>query len=84
MSDMSFKQAKELVEKIELAELTLKKTANDISKSTNNFNETLKKQEQMLKLLPITDKKLNFLKLLIVLHVGFIVGVVVGALLFKQ
>jgi len=84
MSDMSFKQAKELVEKIELAELTLKKTADDINKSTQNFNETLKKQEQMLKLLPKTDKKLNFLKLLIVLHVGFIVGVIVGVLLFKQ
>ncbi len=83
MSDMSFKQAKELVEKIELSELTLKKTVQDIEKSTQNFSETLKKQEYVLKQLPITDKKLNTLKLLIVLHVGFIAGVLVGVFLFK-
>ena len=80
---MSFKQAKELVEKIELSELTLKKTVKDIEKSTQNFNDTLKKQENVLKQLPIIDKKLNTLKLLIVLHVGFIAGVLVGVFLFK-
>lgn len=83
MSDMSFKQAKELVEKIELSELSLKRTVEDIEKSTKNFNETLKKQEYVLKQLPITDKKLNTLKLLIVLHIGFIVGVLVGVFLFN-
>lgn len=83
MSDMSFKQAKELVEKIELSELSLKKTVLDIEKSTKNFNETLKKQEYVLKQLPITDKKLNTLKLLIVLHIGFIAGVLVGVFLFN-
>ena len=83
MSDMSFKQAKELVEKIELSELTLKKTVQDIEKSTQNFNETLKKQEYVLKQLPVIDNKLNTLKLLIVLHVGFIAGVLVGVFLFK-
>lgn len=80
---MSFKQAKELVEKIELSELTLKRTVKDIEKSTQNFNETLKQQEYVLKQLPIIDKKLNTLKLLIVLHVGFIAGVLVGVFLFK-
>lgn len=83
MSDMSFKQAKELVEKIELSELTLKKTVQNIEKSTKNFDETLKKQDYVLKQLPIVDKKLNTLKLLIVLHIGFIAGVLAGVFLFK-
>ena len=83
MSDMSFNQAKELVEKLELSELALKKTAEEINLSTKNFNETLKKQEYILKLLPSSDKKLNRLKMLVILNLGFIIGVLVGALLFK-
>ncbi len=83
MSDISFNQAKELIEKLELTELTLKKTTNDIDMSTRNFNETLKKQELLLKLMPIKDKKLDFLKLLVFLNIGFICGLLVGVFLFK-
>jgi len=83
MSDMSFKQAKELVEKLELTELTLKKSNDDIERSTRVFNETLKKQEQLLKLMTIKDKKLDVLKLLVFLNIGFIGGLLVGVFLFK-
>jgi len=83
MSDMSFKQAKELVEKLELTELTLKKSNDDIERSTRVFNETLKKQEQLLKLMTIKDKKLDVLKLLVFLNIGFIGGLFVGVFLFK-
>lgn len=83
MSDMSFKQAKELVERIEFTELTLKKTADNIDRSTLKFNEALKLQEQIVKLMPIKDKKLDFLKLLVFLNIGFIAGLLVGVFLFK-
>ncbi|MGB7401034.1 MAG: hypothetical protein ACPLSX_02645 [Arcobacter sp.] len=83
MSDMSFKQAKELVEKLELTELTLKKSTDDIDKSSKKFNEALKIQEQLLKLMQVKDKKLDILKLLVVLNVGFIGGLLAGVFLFK-
>lgn len=83
MSDMSFKQAKELVEKLELTELTLKKTTDDIDRSTKKFNETLKIQEHLLKLMQEKDKKLDVLKLLVVLNIGFIGGLLAGVFLFK-
>ncbi|MGB5917886.1 hypothetical protein [Arcobacter sp.] len=80
---MSFKQAKELVEKLELTELTLKKSTDDIDKSSKKFNEALKIQEQLLKLMQVKDKKLDILKLLVVLNVGFIGGLLAGVFLFK-
>ncbi|WP_375722875.1 hypothetical protein LXN10_09895 [Arcobacter sp. KX21116] len=83
MSDMSFKQAKELVEKLELTELTLKKSTDDIDKSSKKFNEALKMQEHLLKLMQEKDKKLDILKLLVVLNVGFIGGLLAGVFLFK-
>ena len=80
---MSFKQAKELVERLELSELTLNKTANDIDESSKKFNESLKKQEYVLSLLPKADKKLNILRLLVTLNIGFILGLIVGATMMK-
>ncbi len=83
MSDMSFKQAKELVEQLELSEVTLKKASVDIDKSTIRFNRALKKQEYVLALLPKVDKKLNILKSLVILNIGFIVGLIVGVVMIK-
>ncbi|WP_419768270.1 hypothetical protein [Arcobacter sp.] len=80
---MSFKQAKELVEKLELTELTLKKSTDDIDKSSKKFNEALKMQEHLLKLMQEKDKKLDILKLLVVLNIGFIGGLLAGVFLFK-
>ncbi len=78
MSDMSFKQAKELVDKIELTELTLKRTMEDIHKSSQEFNSALQYQEQIIQLLPKAQKKINLLTVLIAVNIGFIVGIVVG------
>lgn len=78
MSDMSFKQAKELVEKIELTELTLNKTAQDIQNSSKGFNEALKQQEHILTLLPKANIKLNTMQILVGINIGFIVGLFVG------
>ena len=79
---MSFKQAKELVERLELTEITLKETIKNIDKSTNNFNNSLREQEQILLLKPQTDSKLNLMKILVSLNVGFIIGLLVAKYLF--
>ncbi len=83
MSEMSFKQAKELVEQLELSEVSLKKSTDDLNKSSKKFNEALKKQVTILKLLPKADKKINTLRLLVMLNIGFILGLIVGATLLK-
>jgi hypothetical protein len=78
MSDMSFKQAKELVERFELTELTLKKTLENIEKSSYSFNNSLKKQEQVLDLIPRNNTTLNNMKVIVALNIGVIVGLIVG------
>lgn len=80
---MSFKQAKELVERLELSEVSVKKASDDLNKSSTKFNTALKKQIQILKLLPQRDKKINMLQMLLVLNVGFIAGLFVGFYLLK-
>ncbi|WP_228126503.1 hypothetical protein [Candidatus Marinarcus aquaticus] len=75
---MSFKQAKELVEKIELTELSLKKTVDDIDASSKSFNEALRQQRIIMDLIPRANFKMGLLKLLIAVQVGFIAGIFVG------
>ncbi len=83
MSEMSFKQAKEVVEQLELSEISLKKSTQDLNTSSKKFNEALQKQATILRLLPKADKKINTLRLLVMLNVGFILGLIVGATLLK-
>ena len=47
MSDMSFKQAKELVERMEFSEIALRKANDNLEKSSQNFEITLKHQEDI-------------------------------------
>ena len=74
MSDMSFKQAKELIERLEFTEISLKSTLNNIDTSSTKFQNALKIQEQLLLLKPQYDKKLNIMKIIIALNIGFILG----------
>jgi hypothetical protein len=78
MADMSFKQAKEIADRLELAELSLKHLLTDVQKATNNFEQTLKKQNQIMHIIPNTDKKLVLLKVLVGINIGFVIGVLVG------
>lgn len=80
---MSFKQAKELVERLELTEVSIKKATNDLNKSSLKFRESLKKQALIVKLMPQTDKKLNVLRLLLALNVGIIIGFIAGVYFIK-
>jgi hypothetical protein len=82
MADMSFKQAKELTEQLELTELTLKKTVSRIDSAAQNFDKALKEQEKILHVVPRTDKKLNNMKLIVALNIGFILGLLVSKYLF--
>lgn len=75
---MSFKQAKELVERMEFSELALKKAVDNLEKSTKNFDFTLKKQEEILGKLPAEQKKSNYLFIAIAINIGFFLGLFVG------
>ena len=78
MSDMSFKQAKELVERMEFSEIALKKAVLNLEKSTQNFETTLKHQEDVLNKLPYADKKLSYMSLAVAVNVGLIIGLLIG------
>jgi exonuclease VII small subunit len=78
MSDMSFKQAKEIVERIELAELTLNRTLENIETSSKKFQQSLELQKQIVKYFPKADIKINTLRLALAVNVGFILGLLVG------
>lgn len=76
MSDFSFKQAKELVEGLELAELSIKKAVGDLDKSAKTLEEALQKQNFVLALLPKQSTKILILKLVIAFNVGLVAGII--------
>lgn len=78
MSDMSFKQAKELVERMEFSEIALRKAADNLEKTTQNFGITLKHQEDIINKLPYADKKLSYMAIAVAVNVGLIVGLIIG------
>ena len=85
MSEMSFKQAKELVERMEFSELALKnatKVLDDsyktFGKASENFDKTLNKQEEIIGKLPQSDKKMSFMFLAVAVNIGFILGLIIG------
>ena len=75
---MSFKQAKELVERMEFSEIALRRAADDLSKSSQNFEITLKHQEEIINKLPYADKKLSYMAIAVAVNVGLIVGLIIG------
>lgn len=78
MSDMSFRQAKELVERMEFSEIALRKAVDNIEKSTQNFDTTLKHQEDIINRLPYADKKLSYMYIAVAANVGLIIGILIG------
>ena len=75
---MSFKQAKELVERMEFSEIALRKAADDLEKSSENFEITLKHQEDIINKLPYADKKLSYMLIAVSVNVGLIIGLLIG------
>ena len=78
MSDMSFKQAKELVEWMEFSEIALKRAVDNLEKSSENFDITLKHQEDIINKLPYADKKLSYMSIAVAVNVGLIIGLLIG------
>ena len=78
MSDMSFKQAKELVERMEFSEIALKRAVDNLEKSSENFDITLKHQEDIINKLPYADKKLSYMFIAVAVNIGLIVGLIIG------
>ncbi len=78
MSDMSFKQAKELVERMEFSEIALRRAVDGLEKSTQNFDVTLKHQEDIINKLPYADKKLSYMSIAVAVNIGLIVGLLIG------
>ncbi len=75
---MTFKQAKEIVERLELAELSLRNSFDSIDYARRNLDDTIIQQKKILKQLPDKDKKISILYLSIMLNIGFIIGLFVG------
>ncbi len=78
MSNMSFKQAKELVERMEFSEIALRRAVDDLEKSSQNFDITLKHQEDIINKLPYADKKLSYMYIAVAANVGLIIGILIG------
>ncbi|QOG12750.1 hypothetical protein [Arcobacter sp. FWKO B] len=78
MSDMSLKQAKELVEQLELAELGLKSNLDGLNKANEDIQKTLKYQEMIVQIIPKMDTKLNNLKIIVGVNIGFVIGLLIG------
>lgn len=78
MSDMSFKQAKELVERMEFSEITINKALVNLESASNNFEKTLAEQEKIINKLPYADKKLSLMYIAVALNIGLIIGILIG------
>ncbi len=78
MSDMSFRQAKELVERMEFSEIALRRAVDGLEKSTQNFDITLKHQEDIINKLPYADKKLSYMTIAVSVNIGLIIGILIG------
>ncbi len=81
MSDMSLKQAKEIADRLELAELSLKHLLVNVEQSTKTFEDTLSQQKQIINAIPTIDKKLNNMKILVGINFGFVLGLLVSKFL---
>ena len=77
MSDMSLKQAKEIADRLELAELSLGAVLTNVEKSTKVFEDALTQQKKILSSIPKMDNKLNNMKILVGINFGFIIGLIV-------
>lgn len=78
MSEMSFKQAKDLVERMEFAEIAIRKSIDNLEKASISFENSLKQQDEIVNKIPNTDKKLNIMRFFVALNIGLIIGILVG------
>ena len=89
MSDISFNQAKELVERMEFSQIALKNASKSLDESCKKFNQsnkkfdmTLEKQNKAVSTAPKENKKVFYLLIIVAINVGFIIGLVFGKYIF--
>jgi len=70
------------VEQLELSEITLSQILKKIDIASKNFDNSLAKQERILTYIPKNDTKLTFMKILIGINIGFIIGLIVSKYIF--
>ncbi|PLY07888.1 MAG: hypothetical protein C0625_04070 [Arcobacter sp.] len=75
---MSFKEAKDIVQRLELAELSLRNSFDNIDYARRSLDDSIIEQKKVLKQLPEKENKIKYLYLVIMLNVGFIAGLFVG------
>jgi len=78
MSDMTFKQAKDVVDRLELCDLSLRNSFDNIDFARRSLDDSIIAQKKVLKQLPEKESKIKYLYLIIMLNVGFILGLFVG------
>ena len=78
MADMTFKQAKEIVERLELSELSLRNSFDNIDYARRSLDDSIIEQKKVLKQLPEKDKKMSIMYLVLMLNIGFLAGLFVG------
>ncbi len=78
MSDMTFKQAKEIVERLELSELSIRNSFDSLDHARRSLDDTIIEQKKVLQKLPQKESKIKYLYLIIMLNVGFLAGLFVG------
>lgn len=78
MSDMTFKEAKDIVERLELSELSLRNSFDNIDYARRSLDDSIIEQKKVLKQLPEKENKIKYLYLILMLNVGFIAGLFVG------
>ena len=75
---MSFKQAKELVERMEFSEIAINKALVNLESASNNFENTLAEKEKIINKIPYADKKLSLMYIAVALNIGLIIGILIG------
>ncbi len=78
MSDMTFKEAKDIVERLELSDLSLRNSFDNIDYARRSLDDSIIEQKKVLKQLPEKESKIKYLYLILMLNVGFIGGLFVG------
>ena len=75
---MTFKQAKDVVDRLELCDLSLRNSFDNIDFARRSLDDSIIAQKKVLKQLPEKESKIKYLYLIIMLNVGFILGLFVG------
>jgi hypothetical protein len=79
---MSLKQAKELVEKWEMLDISLRDLSVKLNRSLKHLDQRIAEDGNIVITTAKTDKKLLFLRCLVAVNFGIILGLLLAKFLF--